>query len=75
LRHAAGRLIRNIRRETAVDPDLAYHTQLWDIYEYLHPPGYHLFGFYDQWENTLSTDRKAAPFDAAFISPAAQKRV
>lgn len=67
--------IELLRIETAIDPDMAYHVQLWDLCEILHPHGYRLFGFYEQWENTLSTDNaKLRRFDAAFISPRAQRR-
>jgi FkbM family methyltransferase len=59
-----------LKLETAIDPDLAYHTQLWDLCELLQPLGYRLFGFYDQWENTLSIESaKLRRFDVAFISP------
>jgi FkbM family methyltransferase len=63
-----------IRVETAIDPDIAYHTQLWDLCELLHPLGYRLFGFYDQWEFPLVNNPKLRRFDAAFISPSAQRR-
>ena len=70
-----GGRISIIKLEAAIDPDLAYHTQLGDICNVLHPFGYRLFGFYDQWENTLSReDAKLRRFDVAFISADTQKR-
>jgi FkbM family methyltransferase len=64
-----------LRIETAIDPDIAYHTQLWDLCEALHPHGYRLFGFYEQAEFPLEPDNaKLRRFDVAFISPAAQRR-
>ena len=67
-------LIGIIRLETAIDPDLPYHTQLWDVCETLHPYGYRLFGFYDQWEDMIDRGPRLRRFDAAFISPAIQRR-
>lgn len=65
---AEGR-ISIIKLETAIDPDIPYHTQLWDLCEHLHPLDYRIFGFYDQWENTLSNDSaKLRRFDVAFAS-------
>lgn len=64
-----------LRIETAIDPDSSYHTQLWDLCEVLHPHGYRIFGFYEQWENTLATDNaKLRRFDVAFVSATAQRR-
>jgi FkbM family methyltransferase len=57
-----------IRLETALDPDLPYHTQLWDICGVLHPFGYRLFGFYDQWEDMIDRNPRLRRFDAAFLS-------
>lgn len=63
-----------IRFETAVDPDLAYHTQFFEAFEFLRPFGYRLFGFYDQWESTLVDSPGLRRFDAAVISSAALQR-
>ena len=63
-----------IKIETAIDPDLAYHTQLFDLCDFLQAFGYRLFGFYDQWESTLVDSPNLRRFDVAFISPEAQKR-
>ena len=63
-----------IRLETAIDPDLPYHAQLFDICEHLHPFGYRLFGIYEQWEDTTSPGPRLRRFDAAFISPAVSIR-
>lgn len=64
-----------VKLETAIDPDIPYHTQLWDLCEVLHPFGYRLFGFYDQNEFPLEPDNaKLRRFDVAFVSPADQRR-
>jgi FkbM family methyltransferase len=64
-----------LRIETAIDPDIAYHTQLWDLCDTLHPHGYRLFGFYDQAEFPPEPHiAKLRRFDVAFISPDAQRR-
>ena len=63
-----------IRLETAIDPDIFYHTQLFDTCEHLHPFGYRLFGFYDQWEFPRENSAKLRRFDSVFISPRAQER-
>src|SRR5205807_7991096 len=63
-----------IRIETAIDPDVPYHTQLCDLCGLLHPIGYRLFGFYDQWEFPLVNSPKLRRFDAVFISPGTQLR-
>ena len=63
-----------IRFETAIDPDLEYHTQFFEAFEFLRRLGYRLFGLYDQWENTLADNPALRRFDAAVISPAALQR-
>jgi hypothetical protein len=63
-----------VRLETAIDPDIPYHTQLFDLCDYLHPFGYRLFGFYDQNEFPLVNSPKLRRFDVAFISPTSQNR-
>jgi FkbM family methyltransferase len=63
-----------IRFETAIDPDLDYHTQFFEAFEFLRPFGYRLFGFYDQWENMLADSPALRRFDAAVISRAALQR-
>ena len=63
-----------IRFETAIDPDLEYHTQFFEAFEFLRPLGYRLFGIYDQWENTLGDSPALRRFDAALISRAAIRR-
>lgn len=69
------RAISMIRLETAIDPDVPYHTQLWDLCEVLHPYGYRIFGIYDQYEYTLeSGNAKLRRFDVVVISPSIQSR-
>jgi FkbM family methyltransferase len=63
-----------LRIESAIDPDSDYHTQLWDLCDFLHPNGYRVFGFYDQWEDTIDPSPRLRRFDVAFISPAVQER-
>jgi FkbM family methyltransferase len=63
-----------VKAETAIDPDLQYHVQLFDLCEFMHPLGYRLFAFYDQWESTLVDKPALRRFDAVFISPEAQTR-
>lgn len=63
-----------IRFETAIDPDLDYHTQFFEAFEFLRPLGYRLFGFYDQWENTLADSPALRRFDAAVVSRASLQR-
>lgn len=70
-RHAIGL----IKMEAAIDPDSSYHTQLFDIVQIMHPHGYRLFGFYDQWEDTIVPDHpRLRRFDVAFISPSIGRR-
>lgn len=57
-----------IKAEVAVDPDSNYHTSFSDFSELLHSFGYRLFGFYDQFEDTLSPGPRLRRFDAAFIA-------
>jgi FkbM family methyltransferase len=78
LKGASGMLSQSrisiIKMETAIDPDTAYHTQLFDLCSYLQPFGYRLLGFYDQWESTLVDSPALRRFDAVFISREAQSR-
>lgn len=57
-----------IRFETAIDPDLDYHTQFSTAFEFLRGFGYRLFGFYDQWEDPFVDSPRLRRFDAAMIS-------
>lgn len=57
-----------VKAEVAVDPDSSYHTQFSAFADTLQPPGYRLFGFYDQFEDTLSPGPRLRRFDAAFIA-------
>jgi FkbM family methyltransferase len=63
-----------IKLEVAIDPDLDYHTPMFDVCEFLHPLGYRLFGLYDEWECPLTNSPRLRRFDAAFISPEALNR-
>jgi FkbM family methyltransferase len=58
-----------IKAEVALDPDSSYHTSLVTMSNFLHEFGYRLFGFYDQFENTLKPGPRLRRFDAAFIAP------
>jgi len=57
-----------IKAEVAADPDSSYHTSFLNLFEFLNPFGYRLFGFYDQCENEFSPGPRLRRFDAAFIS-------
>jgi FkbM family methyltransferase len=57
-----------IKAEVAVDPDSSYHTPFSEFAGLLHSHKYRLFGFYDQFEDTLTPGPRLRRFDAAFIA-------
>jgi FkbM family methyltransferase len=57
-----------IKAEVAVDPDSLYHTPFFAFADALHLQGYRLFGFYDQFEETITRGPRLRRFDACFIS-------